>query len=349
MTSAVAVAALLAVAGPVLPAGSQEATPPVAYTSVATSQAGCDLHNVDLSTGELTDLPAGPSLDACVADLAVAPDGTVWGLVGISVLDGPVAAPAAPLDGVDLVRFDASGAPTATRITAGDAELFLATGGLAVDAAGTVYAQMTVAPPRATVDATAAPAADLADCYSTLCLFEIDPTTAQASVIGPSGLFSSIFEDLAVCGATMWSLGEPDGAAMQEVDPSSGAIDPSGAAIDGATPVGYDCATDSTTMYALSADQPIGRRAQSAGTQGVVGVLDPATGEFTETAPLSDPEAFVDALAVAPAEAPITPTTPTDRHSPATGRAGHCGDPGVHGLTCRLRGLPDPDHADSYP
>ena len=64
--------------------------PTMGYTIVSTGPNLCDLYSVDLVTGVLTDLPATTSEAACAADLAVAPNGTVYGIAGTQYL-GPVA------------------------------------------------------------------------------------------------------------------------------------------------------------------------------------------------------------------------------------------------------------------
>jgi hypothetical protein len=64
----------------------------------------CALSSVDLTTGVVTLLPATPSQEACAGDLAFAPDGTLYGLLGGDGQGGTI---------TELVRFDTtSGAAT---------------------------------------------------------------------------------------------------------------------------------------------------------------------------------------------------------------------------------------------
>src|SRR5690349_10346514 len=103
---AVLATALVGGAGP---AATQTSTvdPPAAYVVTGTS-AGCDLQQVDLTTGALTDLPWGTDPFGCVFDLAVTPDGTVLGM-GYDYSGG----------GADarLVTFDTAGTPSWSVVT----------------------------------------------------------------------------------------------------------------------------------------------------------------------------------------------------------------------------------------
>ena len=141
---------------------------PIAYTTLITD--GCQLATVDLATGAITPLPAGPSGAACVDDLAVAPDGTVYGISDF--IDDNNSA--------TLVTFNpTTGAPVTTvAFTGSFTQSFTAHGGIAVDGTGVMYASFTT---------NEAGCSDFGNTIVMACLYRIDPTTAAATLIGPSG------------------------------------------------------------------------------------------------------------------------------------------------------------------
>lgn len=162
------VAAAALVAG-VLVVGSAPsgAAGPLAYTTVSTD--GCQLATVDLTTGVVTPLSAGPTGNACVDDLAVAPNGTVYGLRDIP--DSGMSA--------NLVTFDpTTGAVTsATPFSGSFTQSFTAHGGITVDKNGVVYASFVT---------NQTGCSDLIE-TAVVCLYRVDPATAAATLIGNAG------------------------------------------------------------------------------------------------------------------------------------------------------------------
>ena len=141
---------------------------PIAYTTLSTD--GCQLATIDLATGDVTALPAPPSSAACVDDLAVAPDGTVYGIIDL------------PDNGqsANLVTFDpTTGAVVDSTGFSGNFDAsFTAHGGIAVDRNGVMYASFTT---------NEEGCSDFGNSEAVSCLYLIDPATAAATLIGPSG------------------------------------------------------------------------------------------------------------------------------------------------------------------
>lgn len=283
------------------------------YVTVGTN-GQCQLETVDLSTGQLTDLPAGASADACVADLAVTADGTVWGILDGT---GPVAQPAEFTPQAtafpSLVRFGADGAPTITQITIpGATAAFLAVGGLAVSPDGTLYAQIAandqgclsqVTTTTGVVPNAASP--------NQVCLYTIDPTTATATLVGPSDAFETVFGFLTTCSSGAYTLQQGRGVELSTQDLATGHTT-SGPTTPTA-PSGMACVPGGATLYAVTGGNPssllLGRSTTAAAAP-EVGTIDPASGAFTATAPVSDPNANVWALAVVAAPAPPPAVAP---------------------------------------
>jgi hypothetical protein len=283
---------------------------PMGYV-VTEAEVGCELQQVDLTTGALTDLPAPGSEDACAVDLAVAPSGVVY---GISLLDAEGGGP-------QLVTYAADGTPTITPITVtGDAQPWMAQGGIAVSAGGTVYVQLVARIPGCDTGTT--PDTLLSEPLyegDSVCLFTLDPSSGAATLVGTTGLFETYFWSLTSCASTLRTLYVDDRSESiiwATESAATGAVTPGAEAVD---PVaGYDCASTSDTLYAvtnpgLGIGLPGSVSAPTAEGIPGVGTVDPATGVYTENAELSDPEAFVLALAVTPAApAPTTTTTTGD-------------------------------------
>ena len=157
VAAAVGTAALVAVAPPTSAAAG------TGYT-VIDNREDCTLATIDLATGQLTPFPTS-SEDSCVQDLAVAPDGTVWGILSPKTID-PIA--------IRLVRFDAVGAPTIVPLSGNFTEAFGADGGLAFDKAGNLLTQLVTDEPGCDTDF--------------VCLYRTDPTTGASTFIGNSTL-----------------------------------------------------------------------------------------------------------------------------------------------------------------
>ncbi len=301
------IAAVLVV-GWVAPATSGASTtpspnPPKGYT-VVLGDGGCELATIDLTTGTLTDLPAGPSAEACAVDLAVSPSGTVYGITDNQILSSGNAlgaVPAAPADAADIVTFAADGTPSAVPITEPDATTIgVASGGIAISPAGVVYVQLvtdnptclTGTPPDTTPTTSPAPPAFYAD---SVCLYTVNPGTGTAAVIGTTGVFETPFFALAWCGG-LNTLAFGEGISWGTESTTTGAVSLGVAAQ--AFPVGYDC--DSRTggpLWALSSPNA-GLASTPAVSEVNVTQVDPTTGAVTQIVPVSDQSADLLALAV---------------------------------------------------
>jgi hypothetical protein len=134
---------------------------PVGYTAVFVD-GGCRIATVDISTGATALLSAPAEPDACVNDLAFAPDGTLWGIGEVGI-------------GAELTRFDAAtGAVLDTKGFTGDfSTAVIANGGIAFDAAGVLYVHLVTDQPRC-------------DGVDT-CLYTVDPATGATTFVGDSG------------------------------------------------------------------------------------------------------------------------------------------------------------------
>jgi hypothetical protein len=326
-TITLALAGAGVVATPAAQAGLGEPTePPPAYVLVLADRDSCQLASVDLGSGAVTVLSAAPSAEACADDLAVAPDGSVWGIG-----DGDDASLEA-----ELIHYDATTGEVLTRtaIQGSFTESGLAFGGLAFDGAGTLYVQLVTDEPGCDGDA--------------VCLYTADPTTAQASFVGAPGadFFATFFAFLAAdCGASLRTIGfgalitgadttgadtswdavvpaAPLSNTLNSYDKASGAMTTGGAFPDDLFVVGLDYFRTDGTLYALLAPRsvpietsdPTTDATAAAGDVGTSAIevslytVDPATVEVTLVAPLSEPDLNLGALAIAgtcPAPPPI--------------------------------------------
>jgi hypothetical protein len=287
---------------------------PLGYVTVRGD--GCQLATVDASTGHVAVLPAAASSEACVDDLAVAPDGSVYGLIDFPDQNGTNAT---------LVHFDqTSGAVTSTVPFSGSfTNSFTAHGGIAFDAAGTMYATFV------TNEAGCSTFGNQGDPGPIVCLYRIDPATAAATLVGPAGSADDfalvrMFWLAAPCSGSMATAdqrgidlstdataADPDAAFQEDVsaqdlglgvafvDPGTGAVTPAGAFPFGFDAVGLDYSRPDGTLYVL------GRQAvieNGAGAQAPLGVsiytVDPATGTLTLVVALDEPRFDVENLAL---------------------------------------------------
>ena len=288
------------------------ATPVLGYTVIDNGDGTCDLNSIDLVTGQLTDLPAPSSPGACSSDLAVAPDGTVYGIDGDHLYGAGSLEPARDSDGnPHLIEYDAAGNASITILTNNENFLTgLLLGGIAVTADGTIYAQIQDATSCANM-INPTTGLYISDSIPLVCLFTIDPVTGVATLVGPSNQLDGLFVGLTSCASAMRTLGyganRPGAMPNQPasllltwstVDTATGAVLPGSAE---SPPPGYDCITSGDTMFALDS--------HSGSNQ--LGTIDLTTGAFTATVALSDPDAFISwwAFAVAPPAEPATTTT----------------------------------------
>lgn len=276
-------------AGPTSAAGST-----IGYTIIR-SDGGCDLATLDLTTGELTDLPAATAPEACVTDLAADSEGAVWGVIDANVNNDASIEPAAVVASqIYLVAFDSDGTPNLSPIFFDDIPegASLEDGGIAFGPAGT-YIQAYLGDTNTTCNAGVA-----------VCLLTYDPETGLATPIGGSGLIEQTLITLTDCASGQYTLVPGEGLDLGTSDRTTGAVT-SGPSVDDGL-AGMDCAPGGSTLYAIASPPQILQGNGLAATQASVGTLDPATGAFTAVAAVSDPDAFIELLAV-----PGTPVAPT--------------------------------------
>jgi hypothetical protein len=288
----VGVAAASLVAPAVISSSGAGAQAPFAYSIAREGDSGCDLVTIDLTTAAVTDLSADPSGDACVSDLAVAPDGTPWGLFeGPRRLSEPrLAAPAADPPPAALVRFDPATGAVAATVPIVDAQ-FLALGGIAITADGTVYVQLV---------------GDTCNSGGSVCTFTVNPATGSLTEVGPVDEVETNFYFLADCGGLVSLIrGEP--AQFMRVNSTDGSTSAAGSTDWLA---GYDCAGDQ--RYALlGGGDP--RNSDSVSSPQATGLelvtFDPDTGDNTLVADIDPADADLSTLALVPDMDEPTPTT----------------------------------------
>ncbi len=324
-----AVLALVAAAF-VLPFGSSSnsnanavtapAEPVTAFTIMDDGQGLCDLYTIDLATGALTDLPAAASEAACAADLAVAANGTVYGIAGRQFFAvGSVSPAVDSLGGAELITFAADGTPSGQTLTIGGAPISGISGGsIAVDAAGIVYViavNETTCDPRLTAPGSFDPSDNLA--FN--CLFTVNLSTGELTQVGDGFSPNRSVFGLTSCASNMWSI--MPGLMPLSVDQSPASIGIPWASIDPTTAIateagmstqllGYDCVATGNTVYAMSADG-FGLTANtitpSAPAIPELGTVDPTTGVFTETVAMSNPTGYIYWSAFAVLPIPVEP------------------------------------------
>jgi len=310
MTAVMAAAGLAAM--PTAQAGLPEAEPPAAYAiTSADLLVSCALATVDLTDGTTTVLPAGGSAGACVEDLAVAPDGSVWGIREVGE-DAP---------SVVLVQFDpATGAVVSSEtITGSFPEAGLEDGGLAFDAAGTLYVQIVT---------------DEAGCDNQfVCLYTVDLTTTAATFVGAAGpdkFETEMFFLGADCAGSMVTSEGDDiddrlvlNAVLDAVDPATGVVTDGPEFPDDFALAGLDYSRADSTLYALGTTlTPAGAGGDTETSAGEWGdgddvsaavtnaslyVVDPATAGLTLVAALSEPNLDISTLGIA-GQCPVPPT-----------------------------------------
>jgi hypothetical protein len=281
----------------------------------------CDLYTIDLATGALADLPATSSEAACAADLAVAANGTVYGIAGRQFFAvGSVSPTVDSLSGAELITFAADGTPSGQTLTIGGAPISGISGGsIAVDAAGTVYViavNETTCDPRLTAPGSFTTGDNLA--FN--CLYTVNLSTGELTQIGEGFSPNSAVYGLTSCASNMWSI-MPDLMAPLSVDQSPASFGIPWASIDPTTAIatesgmstqllGYDCVATGTTVYAMSADG-FGLTGNtitpSAPVVPELGTVDPTTGVFTETVTMSTPTGYIYWSAFAVLPIPVEP------------------------------------------
>lgn len=296
------------------------AEPVTAFTIMNDGQGLCDLYTIDLATGALTDLPAPSSEAACAQDLAVAANGTVYGIAGTQFfVVGSVSPAYDSLGGAELITFSADGTPSGQTLTVGGAPISGISGGsIAVDAAGTVYViaiNETTCSSLLTVPVSFGPSDG--DAFS--CLFTVNLSNGELTQVGEGFSPNAAVFGLTSCASTMWSL--IPGIFPFSVDQSPASIGIPWASIDPTTGIpteagistqilGYDCVATGNTVYAMSTGGfgPVGNGiSPSAPAIPDLGTVDPTTGVFTETVTMSTPTGYIYPSAFAVLPIPVEP------------------------------------------
>jgi len=316
--AAAAAVTSVAVVGWALPASSQDdpATTPTGFVLVET-EAGCELAVLRLESGELIDLPAAPSYEACAVDLAVSASSTSGVVYGLAIGGGsePGSLQAVPSPVLVTYSMDGTASTTPIVVGGGDWDSYPYEGGIAVSPTGTVYVHLISEDPACLVEIDDSESSATAAAPS-VCLFTVDPSTGVATPIGPFGFAELPFGGLSWCGGLV-TTGVNEGLSWATVSASTGAAT-FGSALD-VYPIGYDCDSHAgSPVYALGSSM---KEKNSLGAfDAQLLTIDPATGSATVVAPLSDPDADVLTMAVVPLPAP-TPTSTTTTSAPAAAQA----------------------------
>ena len=309
ITAMVAVVGVAAVPAANAGVAATPEAPPAAYTIInASLLLSCTLASVDLTDGTVTALPAGGSAEGCVRDLAVAPDGTVW---GVRQLQEPPA----------LVQFDpVTGAVLSSDEITGSFDLVaLEEGGLTFDAGGTLYVQLVTDEPGCDSDA--------------VCLYTVDPATAVATFVGGPGAANeetsmdilaadcagnaATTESSRAGGGETTSLAESDDDVeaaelfrrLDSIDLTTGLVTDGPDFDEGFAVAGLDYDRVSGTLYAIGTFElnPVEESTSSTTAATDVApaefdsslfIVDPATAEVTPVAPPSDPNINITTLGI---------------------------------------------------
>ncbi len=165
LLAVLAVTTLTAGAGVVAMGGAPTGAAATTGYTVVWSDGGCQLSTIDLATAAVVPIGA-TSQTSCVRDLAVSPEGVVYGLLS----------PLTNATEVDLVRFDTTtGAATNLGPITGSFDTTIGNnGGIAFAPDGTLLATF---------------AANESGCVpsASVCLYRVDPATLVATLIGPAG------------------------------------------------------------------------------------------------------------------------------------------------------------------
>ena len=296
------------------------AEPVTAFTIMDNSQGLCDLYTIDLATGALTDLPAPSSEAACAQDLAVAANGTVYGIAGTQFFAvGSVSPAVDSLGGAELITFSADGTPSGLTLTVGGFPISGISGGsIAVDAAGTVYViavNETTCDPRLNAPGSFDPS----DTLAFNCLFTVNLSTGELNQVGEGFSPNRSVFGLTSCASNMWTF--MPGLMPLSVNQSPASIGIPWASIDPTTGIpteagvstqllGHDCVATGNTVYAMSTGGfGVGANNLTPSVPGIpdLGTVDPTTGVFTETVTMSTPTGYISPLAFAVLPIPVEP------------------------------------------
>jgi hypothetical protein len=262
----------------------------------------CQLVEVDWSSGNVTVLPATASSLACVNDLAVAPDGTVHGFDPVYVDEfdlGSDIGSAEVLKVGRFVTFGVNGTPSSIDVDLPQSytmnnDLFSQFWGIAITENGSIFvtinrllADVTTCEPGVVIGSLEFESSD--GVYDwTSCLFSLDPSTGQLTLVGPSAVPGDNLAGLSIgsdgARTILWplaprSLSPSDGPDViwSSVDLSSGATTASGLSYSASNGL-FDQLRSLPTLFVLLRDDT--------SFQFSSGTVDPETGVITRVAPL---------------------------------------------------------------
>ena len=296
------------------------AEPVTAFTIMDNGDGLCDLYTIDLATGALTDLPAASSEAACAKDLAVAANGTVYGIAGTEFFSLTAISPAYDsVSGAELITFSADGTPTGLSLTVdGFPTSGISGGSIAVDAAGIVYV-IAINETTCSSPLTAPGSFDSSDGDAFSCLYTVNLSNGELTQVGDGFSPNRSVFGLTSCASNMWSL--MPGLLPLSVNQSPASFGIPWASIDPTTAVateagistqflGFDCVATGNTVYAMSTGY-FGPKANdiSPSVPGIpdLGTVDPTTGVFTETVTMDNPTGYISPLAFAVLPVPVEP------------------------------------------
>jgi len=296
--------------------------PTLGYTIVGDGAGLCDLSTIDLATGALTDLPAPSSEAACADDLAVAPNGTVYGIAGFRFFAAGSVTPMTDSVGPpELITFSATGVPSGQSLTVDDVNISGISGGsIAVDATGTMYI-IAINEPTCDPRLNAPGSFDPSDTVAFNCLFTVNIASGALTQVGEGFSPNQPVFGLASCGSTLLSQvpglmaplngNQPAtfGLPWASIDPTTGVPTEEGISTQ---IFGFDCLANGNTVYAMSAyfsgPVPTSFEPQGVAPSGLrLGTVDPLTGVFTETVTISDSTAIFPYASFAVAPVPVVP------------------------------------------
>lgn len=313
-----AAAAVVGVPGPT-PAAAADAERGVYGYSLHTADNGqtCSLVLIDFATGDVQDLPAPASAEACAYDLAVTPDDTARGFRKIDptltdeALPTTVASRYVTTTIGSLIDFAVDGTATRTDVKFPEDYLVDFTlpsmlAGLAIDADGThfvmisgMWVDVTTCLPGVGLAAVDVEAADGLYNWSS-CLFTLDPTTGDLTLVGPTRFDIDDFLGLSIgsTGAvTMAYDGGHDPLEPSAIPPTEAywsTVDTTTGEVTKSTvgyPVSngyYDQLRSQPTIYALARN--IDNNTLSTAT------VDPLTGTITPMATVAAPANVMQAV-----------------------------------------------------
>ena len=259
----------------------------------------CGFYSIDLSTGEATRVTPGGEFVECADGLTFSADGTLYAYRNLDI-DGAAIV-------TELITIDPT---TGDQTVVGDLpNVFVNSGGMTFDAVGNLwlYGESPGTP----------------DCTNFgVCLWRVDPATADATFIGEGELGEGVYGLAGNCAGEVvavtrpFSLGPPQPVSdveLQLVDTSTAALTSIVDLPDVFFPEGLDY-DDAEVLWALAQAPFLGFPTQR------VHQIDPTTGDVTTTPLTIDNDPFrglLAGLAISPISCPEPPPPPPPEPAPA--------------------------------